>query len=138
LYWCDPGIVRAIKRTRGTLAPEEHGALFEGLVAQIIRACRDYYAICDAIYYWASAQRGGAEVDFLLAREGELIAVECKSGTLFHDTWCRGLRAASGLPGLRRRIVVYPEGPSLMTSDGIEVLPLRAFCDLLSNSALWD
>ncbi|MBW1774972.1 MAG: DUF4143 domain-containing protein, partial [Deltaproteobacteria bacterium] len=32
-YWCDPGIVRVMKQTAGTLAPEEKGALFEGMVA---------------------------------------------------------------------------------------------------------
>jgi predicted AAA+ superfamily ATPase len=40
-YWCDPGLVRAMKRSSGALVPEERGALFEGLVAQVIRAYRD-------------------------------------------------------------------------------------------------
>jgi predicted AAA+ superfamily ATPase len=31
LYWCDPGIVRAMKRSFAKPAPEETGALFEGL-----------------------------------------------------------------------------------------------------------
>ena len=35
-YWCDPGLVRAMKRLTGRPAPEERGALFEGLVAQLL------------------------------------------------------------------------------------------------------
>ena len=31
--------------------PEERGALFEGLVAQLIRAYRDYRNLCDDVYY---------------------------------------------------------------------------------------
>jgi predicted AAA+ superfamily ATPase len=52
-YWCDPGLVRAMKRSFGPVVPEERGTLFEGLVAQVIRAYRDYRGICDEIYYWA-------------------------------------------------------------------------------------
>lgn len=32
LYWVDPGLVRAIKKRRGSIAPEERGALLEGWV----------------------------------------------------------------------------------------------------------
>lgn len=41
-YWCDPGLVRAMKRSTGQVLPEERGTLFEGLVAQLLRAYRDY------------------------------------------------------------------------------------------------
>ncbi len=40
-YWCDPGIVRSMKRSSGAPAPEERGALFEGMVAQLIRSYKD-------------------------------------------------------------------------------------------------
>jgi uncharacterized protein len=40
-YWCDSGIVRAMKRSFGPVVPEERGPLFEGLVAQMIRVYRD-------------------------------------------------------------------------------------------------
>ena len=136
-YWCDPGIVRAMKRSTGIPAPEEKGALFEGMVAQLIRAYKDYRYICDDMHYWAPAGRSATEVDFLLVRGGDLIAVEVKSGNTFTESWCKGLRAVAGLKGLRRRIVVYPQGPVLQTKDGIDVIPFTNFANLLSGGTLW-
>jgi predicted AAA+ superfamily ATPase len=135
-YWCDPGIVRVMKRATGTVAPEERGALFEGMVAQLIRAYKDYHGICDEMYYWAPSGRSGTEVDFLLVRGENLIAIEAKSGALFTEAWCKGLRAVTQLKGLQRRIVVYPRGPVLRTDDGIDVLPLPHFAALLAGNSL--
>jgi predicted AAA+ superfamily ATPase len=135
-YWCDPGVVRVMKRTTGTLAPEERGALFEGMVAQLIRAYKDYHGICDDMYYWAPSGRSETEVDFLLVRGEDLIAVETKSGTIFTDAWCKGLRAVIQLRGLRRRMIVYPRGPVLRTEDGIDVFPFENFAALLAGNNL--
>jgi len=135
-FWCDPGIVRAMKRSTGGIVPEERGVLFEGLVAQLLRAYKDYRGICDEIYYWAPSGRSKTEVDFLIARGTELIAVEAKSGQTFTDTWCKSLRAVAQLKGLCRRIIVYPQGPVLRTEDGIDVFPFQHFSDLLASSNL--
>ena len=135
-YWCDPGLVRAMKRSFGPVVPEERGVLFEGLVAQVIRAYRDYRGICDEVLYWAPADRSATEIDFLLVRGRDLFAVEAKSGGRFAESWCKGLRAAAPLKGLRRRLIVYPQGPALRTQDGIDVLPFQAFADLLASDDL--
>jgi predicted AAA+ superfamily ATPase len=136
-YWCDPGLVRAMKRSAGPVLPEEKGALFEGLVAQLIRAYRDYAGICDDISYWSGGSRE-SEVDFVLAQGAKRIAIEVKSGRQFHEQWCRGLRAIAPLEGLMRRFVVYPSGPELRTEDGIEVVSLERFSELLAASdSLW-
>jgi predicted AAA+ superfamily ATPase len=136
-YWCDPGLARVMKRTTASPAPEERGALFEGLVAQLIRAYKDYRFICDDMYYWAPSGRSGIEVDFLLVRGANLIAVEAKSGNAFRDDWCKGLRAVAQLEGLKRRIVVYPEGPVMKTRDGIDAMPFRRFAEELASDDLW-
>ena len=136
-YWCDPGLARVMKRTTASPAPEERGALFEGLVAQLIRAYKDYRFICDDIYYWAPSGRSGIEVDFLLTRGANLIAVEAKSGNAFRDDWCKGLRAVAQLEGLKRRIVVYPDGPVMKTRDGIDAMPFRRFAEELASDDLW-
>ena len=52
------------------------------------------------------------------------------------EGWCKGLRAVARLKGLKRRIIVYPEGTVLETKDGIEVFPLQHFADLLAGDAL--
>jgi predicted AAA+ superfamily ATPase len=136
-YWCDPGIVRAMKRSSGTLAPQEQGALFEGMVGQVLRAYRDYRGIFEEMCYWAPSSGAATEVDFLLRRGDEIVAVEAKSGNNFSEAWCKGLRAAARLKGLCRRIIVYPRGPVLRTKDGIGVFPFREFADLLAANALW-
>jgi predicted AAA+ superfamily ATPase len=135
-YWCDPGIVRTMKRATGRLIAEEKGALFEGMVAQLLRAYKDYLGMFDDMYYWAPAGHSGMEVDFILARGSELIAVKAKSGNTFTDAWCKGLRAIESLEGLQRRIVVYPRGPALRTRDRIDVLPYKQFADKLAAGAL--
>lgn len=136
-YWCDPGLVRAMKRSFGPVVPEERGALFEGLVAQVIRAYRDYRGVCDDMYYWSPLSGSGTEVDFLLRRGGHFVAIEAKSGIRFTESWGQGLRAAADLKGLIRRLVVYPHGPVLKTPDGIDVLPFREFAAQLSTGAIW-
>jgi len=135
-YWCDPGLVRAIKRSQGALIPEEIGPLFEGLVAQLLRAYKDYRRIFDDMYYWAPAGGIETEVDFLLQRNREFVAVEAKSGRAFSEKWCRGLRAIADLKGLQRRIVVYPHGPVMRTEDGIDVFPFDHFAGLLAENRL--
>ncbi len=65
-YWCDPGIVRAMKRASGPVLAEERGTLFEGLVAQTLRAYRDYRGICDDIFYWSTAGSSRVEARILL------------------------------------------------------------------------
>jgi len=135
-YWCDPGIVRAMKRTSGGVTPEVRGALFEGLVAQVLRAYKDYRGICDEMYYWAPAGRSETEVDFLLVRGDSCVVVEAKSGHTYTETWCKGLRAVATLKRLRRRIIVYPRGPIMQTTDGVEVLPFQSFTDQLATNIL--
>jgi predicted AAA+ superfamily ATPase len=136
LYWCDPGIVRAMQQKTGAVSPAERGALFEGLIFQIIRAYKEYRSLCDDVYYWAPAG-SATEVDLLLKRGDEFLAIEVKAGTEFRNEWCRGLRAINELAGLRRRIVVYSAGPVLKTEDGIEIMPFDRFSSCLEEGALW-
>ncbi|MBN2320525.1 MAG: ATP-binding protein [Acidobacteria bacterium] len=135
-YWCDPGLVRAIKKSTGVLSPEEAGHLFEGLVAQLLRAYGDYRQLFNEMFYWAPSDSRETEVDFLLMRDRDIVAVEAKSGRAFSEKWCKGLRAIAGMNGLKRRIVVYPRGPVLRTEDGIDVMPFDRFASQLAADSL--
>ena len=135
-YWCDPGLVRVMKRSSGSIALEEKGLLFEGLVAQLLRAYRDYHGTFDEMYYWAPANRSETEVDFLLLQNREFVAIEVKSGRVFSEKWCRGLRAIADLKGLRRKIIVYPQGPAMRTKDGIEGMSFEHFAEQLAENTL--
>ena len=86
---------------------------------------RTICGICDDMFYWASAGRYATEVDFILIRGTDRVAIEVKSGNTFTDSWCKGLRVLAPLEGLKRRMVVFPNGPTMKTKDGIEVLSFQ-------------
>jgi predicted AAA+ superfamily ATPase len=127
LYWVDPGLVRAILRNTGAPDAESVGPLFEGWIAQCLRAYRDYRGLCDEIVYWAPAEAKATEVDFLLRRGRKLVAIEVKTSRRWKPELLKGLRAIEGLRGLERRILVYLGSESLQPERGIDVLPLAAF-----------
>ena len=138
LYWIDPGLVRAARQQADSpLAPEERGHLFEGMVATLLLAYRSYRRAFSDLWYWAPSSARDLEVDFVAVKGADITAIEVKSGVLFQDNWCRGLRAFGKPPGLRRRIVVCPETPDLRTPDGIEVFSFRRFAGILHRNQLF-
>lgn len=136
LYWTDPGVVRAAKGLYGPLAPEERGALFEGWVLSVLRAYREERAVFDDIHYWSPAE-SRVEVDFLLRRGREFLAVEAKAAERYQTGMLRGLRAVDGLPGLTRRLLLYSGSRSFRTDDGIEIWPALRFAEELAAGTLW-
>lgn len=127
LYWMDPGIVRILRGERGHISEELRGSLFEGVVHMVLRAHNSYRNLYDELFYWAPSEAKHIEVDFLLKRGREFIAIECKSSSRFSETMLRGLRSISALKGLKRRILVYPGERRQISNDKIEILPLMEF-----------
>jgi len=136
-YWCDPGIVRAMKQSYGPPTAEERGPLFEGLVAQTLRACQDYTHHFDDMFYWSPAETKTTEVDFLLVKGKRKIAVEVKAGNTFNDSWGRGLKAVQDLPGVEKRILVRPHGLPMKLKTGVDVLPFSDFSSFLFSEKLF-
>ena len=136
LYWVDPGVVRAVKRQLGPVSAEERGALFEGWILGLLRAHAEEQPIFDSIHYWAPAE-SSTEVDFLLRRDGEYLAVEAKAARRYNTTLLRGLRAIEVLPGLVRRVLVLDGRRAFRTEDGIEVWPVKRFLEALRTDGLW-
>ncbi|MDI7269438.1 MAG: ATP-binding protein [Myxococcota bacterium] len=137
LYFADAGIVRALGRRRGPAGPEERGHLFEGWIAALLRAYRDYRDLFDEWYHWAPAGTLWTEVDFLLERAGEYVAIEVKTSQRVPASELKGLRAIADLAGVRRRLLVFLGRHRQKTEDGIEALPLRAFLDELESGTLF-
>lgn len=138
LYWFDPGVVRAIKNQLGPVSLEEKGPLFEGFIAQVLRANKSYHKLFSSWAYWAS---GTNEVDFLLFRDNSCVAIEAKCGTRFRveDTESLDLVSQDNKfkKGKMRKILVYCGREKLKTKTGVEVLPLMDFLDLVETGALW-
>jgi predicted AAA+ superfamily ATPase len=137
LYWLDPGLVRAVKKQHGEVSAEEAGPLFEGLIHTLLRAYGDTGSLFDEIAYWAPAEARSVEVDFLLQRGGEHLALEVKAGARFVPAWLSGLTAIGDLPRLVRRILVYTGTRELRTAEGIEVWPLAKLLTALATGTLW-
>ena len=137
LFWVDPGLARQVQRRRGPLHAEERGALLEGFVLGLLRAYRETSDLYDRISYWAPSQARTIEVDFLLERQGEYVAIEVKSAARYDTSLLKGLRAVQELPGLARSILLYGGERSFATADGIEIWPISRFSEALAEGALW-
>jgi len=137
LYWVDPGLARAAKRQLGSVAAEERGPLLEGLVLTILRAHNANSDLFEEVSYWAPAQARQTEVDFLLRRGRDFLAVEVKAQPRFSTPQLAGLRAIGELPRLTRRILVYLGDRHLRTEDGIDVWPLDRFTTAAADGSLW-
>ena len=131
-YLVDPGITRAFKKNFGPISSEEKGSLFEGLIAQLLRAYGDYYDLYESIYYWSPLEVK-TEVDFILKREKELIAIEVKAKEQVSSQDYKGLKAIKELPAVKRRIVVYLGKYPRKTEDNIEIWPFDFFCKNLQE-----
>ena len=136
LYWVDPGLVRAIKRQLGPVAAEERGALLEGWVYGLLRAHNETQQVFDAIAYWSPVE-SDAEVDFVLTRDNEHLALEVKAAATCNTSMLKGLRAIEGLPGLVRRILIYTGTHEFQSEDGIHVWPIDRFHNALAEDGLW-
>ncbi|MFM7291038.1 MAG: ATP-binding protein [Planctomycetia bacterium] len=140
LYWTDSGIVRGVRREFHPPTAAERGVLFEGWIGQLLRAYGEPASGTghpfDGLWYWAPAE-GRIEVDFLIKAGKHYVAVEAKAKPSLASKDFSGLRAISGLPGLKRRIVVSLADRPQRTEDGIDVLPLRDFLALLEDHRLW-
>ncbi|MBX3024126.1 ATP-binding protein [bacterium] len=135
LYWTDPGVVRAMKRDFHAPSAEERGALLEGWVGGLLYATHAYRGLYDEIFYWAPAQ-GGVEVDFLLRRGRELVAIEVKSTARPGPADLAGLKAIAELKATKRRILVHTGDRAFRTTDGIEALPPDEVVRLLADGKL--
>lgn len=138
LYWIDPGLVRAIKNNSGPIAQEERGTLFEGWIAAVLYAYKSYRKLFDTWSYWCPSEADQLEVDFLLEKAGRYIGIEVKSSQQVHNSHFKGLRAIQSLPDLQSRILVYKGESYQKTSDGIHVLPVGRFLEIISTGELWN
>ena len=137
LYWVDPGLVRAARQQLGEVGAEERSALLEGLVFTVLRAHNARQQLFEDMAYWAPLQARVAEVDFLLRRGREHLAIEVKAQSRYSTPQLAGLRAIADLPRLSRRILVYLGRERLRTEDGIDVWPIETWLAAVATGNLW-
>jgi predicted AAA+ superfamily ATPase len=131
-YIFDCGVAQALRGEFYRPQRDEMGHYFDGLVAQILRAQNSAEPFFEDMFYWSPAEAKNTEVDFLLQRGEQFVAVEAKLSAEHPDSF-DGLKAIQGLKGLVRRVLVVPEGFKRTRPDGIEVLPLSDFAKNLGS-----
>jgi uncharacterized protein len=137
-YVFDPGVARAMRgQVDGRPGREEYGALLEGWLVAVIRAYGHHHELFDDWAYWSPAEGRTTEVDLVLRRGRDHIAIEIKAGRAESADDFAGLRAIAELKGLRRRILVCNAERARTTAEGIEVLPIARFLADLHADRLW-
>jgi predicted AAA+ superfamily ATPase len=137
LYFVDAGIARAVRGNLRRPSREELGLLLEGWVANLLRIHRDYDELFDECSYWAPAEAARTEVDFVLRRGRESLAIEVKGSERAGPDDLRGLKAIAELPRLVRRVLVHRGTRVMKTAEGIEVWPIERLHDALAGGSLW-
>ena len=99
-----------------------------------MRAYKDYRDFCEDIYYWSPLEAKKTEVDFVLKKGEELIAIEVKATERISAKDYKGLKAIGELSKVKRRIVVYMGKTIRKTEEGIEIWPFGFFCKNLKEN----
>ena len=123
-YFSDVGVVNYLAR-RGALQPgsELFGKAFENWVLHELRAFNAYPELRADLSYWRLAS--GIEVDFILGNM--TAAVEAKASSRITADHLKGLRHLHEDHPHARRAIVCLEPKRRTTTDGIDILPARAF-----------
>lgn len=132
--WADPGIVRTLKKKFGVVQEEEKGTLFESWLIATIRSWNFYHREpWHTLSYWASLEAKDIEVDLILEGETSITAIEIKASERFRPEMLKGLRKIGELPRVKHRVLVYLGTHELLTEEGIRVLPLEKFLQVIGD-----
>lgn len=133
-YFSDVGVVNSLaKRGRLELGSELYGKAFENWCFHELCAYRFYREPDAELAYWRLAS--GIEVDFVL--DDLRLAIEAKATRKVRPELLTGLRQLKvDHPNVGRRLVVSLEPKRRNTPDGIEILPVATFVEMLWEGAL--
>lgn len=93
--------------------------MLEGWTLTVLRAHNEEADLFEEIWYWAPVQARQTEVDFLLRRGKEHLALEVKAHSRFSAMQVTGLRAIGDLDRVVRRVLLYLGDRRLRTDDGV-------------------
>lgn len=130
-YFFDPGIVRSLTgRIYTQLNDLEVGSLMETFILNELRAYIEYQAPGSELYYYRTA--AGLEVDFILVKGDEIIAVEVKSSQKWRSEYNRGLKELAKGKNNIKLYGIY-RGQNKLKFDELIVYPVKEFLE-----ALWE
>jgi uncharacterized protein len=121
IYFRDTGLLHQLLGIRSEKELFNHpkcGASWEGyVIEETIKATGP-----DEVYYWAT--HGGAEIDLVFIKNGQMLGVECKRMDAPRMT--PSIRIAREELGLEQIAVIYPGKKRYGMGDGVAAVPLNA------------
>jgi uncharacterized protein len=131
LIFFDVGVVNALLEidSYNPLNPNA-GWQLEQFIGQELLAYRDYSTKQLKVYFWRSVDKH--EVDYVL---NDRVAIEVKHTNQVTERDLKGLKAISDNHKWERKIVISQD-PEPRDIDGIEVLPVRVFLEMLWNNQI--
>lgn len=131
-YLFDVGIANMLTK-RGPIShgSEAFGKALEHLVFLELRSYLDYRRLNEPLTYWRS--RSGLEVDFVI---GDSLGIEVKGTRKVHHPDFKGLNALSEEIALKRKIIVATESSYRLLENGIEIIPISEFLEMLWTDKL--
>ena len=135
-YLFDAGVYHTI-RPKGLLdRPEEiDGAALEGLVLQHLRAWSDYSTQKSTLNYWRT--RSDVEVDFIVANDQNIWAIEVKNSQRVHATDTKSLEIFLQDYPMAKAILLY-RGTERVKIKNVICVPCEDFLlQLKPNAPLW-
>ena len=119
-YFFDVGVLNGLLGNF-VASPDRVGMLFEHLVyTQIVHSAA---AFDETIKVSTFRTEHGAEVDFILERGRELIAIEAKASRTVGPQDLRGLARFAEYAGRKHRPMVWYLGPERKRINGVDILP---------------
>jgi uncharacterized protein len=117
LYFYDLGVccsLLEIDNERHLTNNPLYGALFENLVILELLKARLHNGQRSNLYYWRD--RTGNEIDLLLDQAGEVVPVEIKSSSTFHNDFLKGIRYWGKIKPAKLSYMIYT-GQTLKGGD---------------------
>ena len=125
MYFYDTGVacsLLGIKSAEQIPIHAAKGPLFENMIVSEILKNRFNAGENDNLYYWRD--KTGNEIDILIENEGQLTAIELKSGETINNDFFKGLNYFSALEtNTIEKILVYGGNQVQKRSNGIHIKP---------------
>ncbi len=126
LYFTDSGVAAHLAGVR-TLQPGRddliRGALFETYVAQNLAGLLEAHRPDAQLTYWH--EQGRHEVDFVIEEGRQVVAIEVKAATRWHESDLSGLRAfLDRTPACEAAVLAYNGSQAVRLGDRLWALPV--------------
>lgn len=134
LYFYDVGLALSLMGVEESSQVQLHpfrGALFENLIVLEFMKQRLNAGRRPNLYFWRD--NTGNEIDILLDRGTELLAIEVKSGQTITADYFKGLNFWQRTSGQDGGFVVYAGDQQQLRSNGVRVVPFRQITDFFKE-----